>query len=316
MARTGFYTVTRNALQRVTETYDFAWPVTAALWNLRWQVHGYLAAVPDASEEQLRARFTHPTGSGSNFGNFHGFAKQTAEQQQAQVAGMLLMNLTSLYEEWCKAILLSATGSESFADKYEKGLQFPTNATKGIRPTMARALQKPSAVAARAFSTALKKDRRYSLSHIDELLACFRYFKEIRNVIAHGGAQSAKRLTDAAAAYSVVLSGRGIGMPHAPAAAVPSSTSPLQLRPVVGFGEVLLRIMVTVDAELAGAEGAEPELVTVWEAKFDKGRKMLPGDVSKRKLRILNNFKHAGLPDPIVTDELVNFLKAHGLVAF
>ena len=63
-----FFTATASAHAQITGLFNFVWPTAAAMWNLRWQVNGYLQVVPDATVEQLRARFTE--GADINGANF------------------------------------------------------------------------------------------------------------------------------------------------------------------------------------------------------------------------------------------------------
>ncbi len=52
-----FFPPTRVAVAQISELFDFVWPTAAALWNLRWQVSGFLQEVPKSSPVQLNDRF-------------------------------------------------------------------------------------------------------------------------------------------------------------------------------------------------------------------------------------------------------------------
>lgn len=52
-----FFNTSRKAANRLTEIFDFAWPTTIALWNLRWQVEGYVKVKPDVNQSELTSRF-------------------------------------------------------------------------------------------------------------------------------------------------------------------------------------------------------------------------------------------------------------------
>jgi hypothetical protein len=41
-----FFPATRFAASQITDLFDFVWPTAAALWNLRWQVAGFLKEAP------------------------------------------------------------------------------------------------------------------------------------------------------------------------------------------------------------------------------------------------------------------------------
>src|SRR4051794_12318185 len=45
--------------------YDLINPSLAAMWNLRWQVRGYVDQRPDATNDELHGRFVAGSGIGS-----------------------------------------------------------------------------------------------------------------------------------------------------------------------------------------------------------------------------------------------------------
>jgi hypothetical protein len=319
MPRAGYYRVTRNALEGITQVYDFMWPATAAIWNLRWQVKGYLLEAPTATEEQLKARFAHPSGSGSNYRNFRkGFAGTSWESHEAQIASLMLTTLVSEYEAWCRAILVAATGSETFADANEKGLQFPSTSSKGVGPTVAKTLKKTSKPIMAAFQPVLTSHPRYAVAHLENLMYCFRYFKETRNALAHGGGVVSQRMFEAGTQYIQRMAPRNMGMPHPPTCPPQNigDAVALTLKQVASFGEVILRLFVTVDGQVAQSEQAEKELFAVWAQHHGATMRMMPADSAKRRLRIANAVERAGLPKPVLSDDLPNLLKGRRLVFF
>lgn len=318
MAPIGFFSVTRNAHDAVTDLYDFVWPATAAVWNLRWQVKGYLIEYPEATEEQLRARFAHPTGVGSNYRNFrNGFASASWVDHEARIASFLLVALIGEYEAWARAVLFSATGSEHFADKNEKGLQFPTTAAGGVRATIQKALaRRLSSRMQGAYSRPLSKQQRYADSSLDDLLFCFRYFKEARNALAHGGGVAPQRLVDAASEYTT-RTGQ-LGMTHAPACPplAAGDRVRLTLRQVSGLGEVILRLMTTIDAHLATSVYAERALIEAWKAHHGSTKRFLPADEIKRRTKVASSVARLGFPKPLASDDIPELLKERNLVFF
>jgi len=317
MAQIGFFSVSRNAHAAVTDLYDFMFPATAAVWNLRCQVKGYLVESPNATEEQLKARFAHPTGVGSNYRNFReGFASASWADHEYRIASFLLMALIGEYEAWARAVLVAATGSETFADDNEKGLQFPTSGSKGVRPTVQKAVKKTSTVMINAFRLPLTKQRRYADAHLDDLLVCFRYFKEIRNALAHGGGLVSQRLLDAATEYSTRTT--QLGMTHAPTCQVQAvgERAGLTLRQVSGVSEVILRLITTIDAHLSASPHAEAAIVGGWAKRHGTSKQLLPADETKRRSKVANAVARIGFPKPVPTDDIPDLLKAHDLAFF
>ena len=88
----------------------------------------------------------------------------------------------------------------------------------------------------------------------------------------------------------------------------------LHLRGVVGFCDVLFRMMVSVDAELSRCAGAE----AVLEARFKKARlrSTLSGRPQRRRARINNICQSAGLPIPADAELVQQFLKSKRLIGF
>jgi len=53
----------KQVARRLTEVFDFVWPTATAIWNLRWQVAGYVSASPAATESKLAGRFVAGSGT-------------------------------------------------------------------------------------------------------------------------------------------------------------------------------------------------------------------------------------------------------------
>lgn len=102
MARPFFLSTSQFRAQHVA-LYDFVHGTTAALWNTRWQVGGYLAAVPDASKEDIDSRFVR--GSGIRGVNVRRtFVEQTWDEHRGELARVALVNTVALYEGWLAAL--------------------------------------------------------------------------------------------------------------------------------------------------------------------------------------------------------------------
>src|SRR4051794_17113582 len=115
MIRELFFLSSRRAANRLTDVFDFVWPTASAIWNLRWQVAGYIAVVPDATEDQLVGRFV--AGSGIRGVNLRKACTQHSwEHQQQQFARFLLVEFCALYEAWCISIIKELRCDKRLAD--------------------------------------------------------------------------------------------------------------------------------------------------------------------------------------------------------
>ncbi|MGP1273754.1 MAG: hypothetical protein ACTS22_10520, partial [Phycisphaerales bacterium] len=166
------------------DIYDFVWPTAAALWNLRWQVQGYLKARENADYVELGRRFVEGSGIvGANLSK--SCVEHSWERQQEQFAEFLLINACALYEAWADQLAVELNTGDGFA----KNLQFPTNAkrNRGIGESINLLRANKSTALAASLHPVMCSQSRHNAAGIDHMLKCYRYFKEIRNCIVHGG---------------------------------------------------------------------------------------------------------------------------------
>ena len=103
---------TKYSTQEITRIFEFVWPTAVALWNMRWQINGFLEAVPNASYADVRARFV--VGSdihGADVRRMH--EKISWEEQQIRFSEFILTNAFAVYEGWAQQIL-SRSGIAGF----------------------------------------------------------------------------------------------------------------------------------------------------------------------------------------------------------
>lgn len=124
-----FLEASRNSAEQLTQLFDFVWPTSAAIWNLQWQTIGYLTQVPDATDDDLRARFV--LGSGIRGANVRRVIDNNSTNQiQKWFARLLLAETCALFEGWIesaiKELLIPSSIAGSGNNKLDKRLQFPT----------------------------------------------------------------------------------------------------------------------------------------------------------------------------------------------
>jgi hypothetical protein len=276
----------------------------------------YSEAQTKPKQADLKSRFL--AGSGLHRANFRSLVdRQTWPDQVAILAEMTLLTITSLFEGWVDAI-----GNEAGLSRPNRdALQWPshavyprfTNAGAAL-PGIGEALQAGqsgvSDVMKACFYPEYKNNRQYSLSHIDQLLACYRYWKEIRNAIAHAGGRATDRCIAEESRLSM-LTPASLGMTRVPrlTALTLNAPIPIVLESVLGFGEVLQRIAVTVDAELSINESAEMIMIRRWESM----RRIYYDDppitnAARREARIRHWIRRAGMPEPQQRATLDTFL--------
>jgi hypothetical protein len=203
-----FFPPTRVATAQITELFDFVWPTAAALWNLRWQINGFLLEVPTSTPKQLHDRFVF--GSAIHGTNLKKACVETSwEEQKHHMSGILLTNAFAIYEHWADEIL----GCVGLISGKGKRLQFDdTPSRTGLPGTLRELCASESATIKKAFYPAYMTSPKYSLALIKNLLACYRFFKELRNAQVHNGGKATKEAEAAYLSFAPVSSKSALGM--------------------------------------------------------------------------------------------------------
>lgn len=185
-----FFPASRHAADQITTLFEFVWPTAAALWNLRWQVQGFVAEVPNATVDQLKQRFLF----GSKIDNVD--LKRTVkdyswDDQTAIFASFVLTNAFAIYEQWADEILHSlGEGTQS-----GKKLQFPAK----VVTIMGTLLASTSPTLNSAYHPVFAAGKKYALAQLPNLMLCYRYFKEL-SVLSGPSVKKARQCGCAAAA--------------------------------------------------------------------------------------------------------------------
>lgn len=280
-----FFPATRSTLKSLTDTFDFVWPTATAMWNLRWNVKGFLEICPDTDETTLAGRFVAGSGIvGTNLRR--ACIEQTWEQQQERFAEILLTSLFALYESWCEQM---ATALHFTSSNGAKRIQFATKVDPtgkkidGVGEVLDRLAHSNSPIMVDLIYPVLTTHPKCQLAHLEDYLAIYRYFKELRNCLMHRGGLADQKCVAAFSALPATGTPNAIGMKEYPqhTATVLGHQVSLSLRGVVGFSDVLVRLMVTLDAEFSKHHEAERMIVESWR-NFNMKRYMLPAEATAR----------------------------------
>jgi len=286
---------TDEATNEITRLLDFVWPTAAALWNLRCQVNGFLSVVPNASSQDVVGRFV--AGSGIVGADVKGMVTRlTWDEQKERFAEFILTNVFAVYESWSRQIL-SSCGVHGMSDRdlYRIG----NGTTSGLAAFIARVMATPSSAMQAAFQPAFLRHKKVHVAELEKMLRCYTYFKEIRNCQIHNGRSADQKSVDAFNSFSPVSSAIALktkeAIEHFPVTL--GSRTMLSLRGVVGFYHIVLRLMITVDAQLSGSQAAEAAALARIRATADLIPTLSPVDKRMRKT-IRGVCRRAGLPSP------------------
>ncbi len=316
-----FFRTSRSAFRQVTELFDFVTPASAALWNLRWQVVGFCSSHPSASVEVLDDRFI--SGSGLRGANFRRACIDTSwEQQQQEFAKFILISLFSIYEGWLADVLQIVAPS---ARRKALGMwcQYPDSMArsgKGVAMAVAEIKLHRSDMLVGAFYAELRKQKKNALPKIGELLTCYRAFKEGRNSFAHQNGLATQIAVDAYQAYNH-LSASDLDVTEKPTLPQVLLNTPIafSLRGVIGFSDIILRIIATLDAEFSCSQSAEHEFRAQWiefysvSGKISR-RTLKSAGVNRRENQLMRMVAKLKLPRPSQTSRIDSFLKQQNFV--
>lgn len=313
-----FFKESRGFAARNRQLFDFIHTSSVALWNLRWQVQGFLGVRPDASREELSSRFSSGTDIRAN--NLKGTCVQTSwEEQLAQFAQIVSANLIAMYEGWAEE-LMSRLGTPQLI----KQIQFPSRGYRGrsgngISEAIASIRSAGTSVEMkRAFFPVYSRHQKYSLSHLDGLLCMYRYHKEIRNSLMHRSSIADTKAEDAWRT-AATLTRADIGGRSTPCVTPITADRPVRtdIGEAIQLSDILLRIVFTIDAELCFTKAAETIFVEDWRSMNDwRNFRQLPSDPANRHLRLCAITRKAGYATPEDSEAIFEIAHRNHLIAY
>jgi hypothetical protein len=316
-----FFRTSRSAFRQVTELFDFVTPATAALWNLRWQVVGFCSSHPSASVKVLDDRFI--SGSGLHGANLRRACIDTSwEDQQQEFAKFILISLFSIYEGWL-ADVLQIVAPSTRRRALGKWCQYPDSAAhngNGVARAVAEIKLHSSDMLVGAFYAALRTQKKNALPKLAELLTCYRAFKEGRNSFAHQNGLATQTAVDAYQAYHH-LSASDLGVTEKPTLPQVLLNTPIafSLRGVIGFADIILRTIATLDAEFSCSQFAVQEFRAQWIEFYSVNgkvpRRMLKSaGANRREKQLTKMVNRLKLPRPSQTSKIDDFLKQQNFI--
>ena len=307
-----FFDSSKLFAAQITELLDFVWPTATAMWNLRWQVNGYLEARDETiTVEELFSKFGSDNKT-VRANLFRACVYSTWDEQQEQFARFLLINAFAYFECWVSEILSNLGISNK--QTLEKQLQKPSNhPEKGVLEALKTLKPSESKVLKSTFYPVFTQNEKYSIFELNNLLICYRYFKESRNAIIHRGGRTDIILESASIRFDS-LRNVDLKAKEKPAYFSFSIGDPVRLniRGVIGFLDIMLKIVSTLDAEILCSSLAEPILLSKWK-KF-VGIRSVKKLHPHRHNKLCSLAKTCSLPKPTSTIDLEEWLVQNNLI--
>lgn len=300
------YRCASDAHAQITQLSDFISPTIVAMWNLRWQVRGFVAEHPEVKQTDLVARFALGSGFKGNEIK-RACVDNSWDDQEERFASILLTNSIAIYEDYVEQ-LVGLTLSGDVKRKTYKDLQYPAIGGKGYQRAYT-ALGPANPVLAGVFNSPLVQGKWFSGSNLQNLLFCYRFFKETRNALTHNGGRATADLVNAYNEFSPVATESTLSLKEVPEHAVPveGQRVALSLRGMYAFSDVILRLIATHDANLSDRQGAFLEV----DGRLGKinGAARSRVDAEKQTKRIDGLLRSAGLPAAVHTTRFKDYLR-------
>ena len=305
-----FFASSASFQRQLTDLYDMIHPTAAAMWNLRWQVAGYVAERGPGGRDELHGRFVAGSGIGSANLERHCVDKSW-EEQQSELALLALYAGISLYEGWTATLEVTAPADRTKLQFHSRGTEGRTK--PGAREVVDNYRSNPSPAVEQVFGQVLRSSPRYMPGRLEDLLLAYRCFKEVRNCGAHAGrianAHAENAYRDAQGRVSA-LGARGgrLSLPRV----VDGRPVAVSLTDVQALWAVMLSLVVTLDADLATTAVGEQALLSRWKGVHTF--RMLSGEVDKRERQLLRMNSSVGLPRPDDPAALFELLRGQRLL--
>lgn len=225
-----------------------------------------------------------PTGAVHGVDYKKSFVDTVWETQEESIAWILLNNLFAIHEGWAQRLYEETFQGYGYSDKFIKNLEFADLSTKFTSYFLAAG--KRSSTMEGAFYTEYQKKSKLDFGKLDNYMLCYRCFKEARNCFMHGNFMASHQLINAYKKYLPIATTIDLDVTEVPMFITPvlDQMVKLSLRSVIGFSQILRRIIIISDINLLRATAAEKEFLDRIPAKWTA--RTLSGNSSKAKGQI------------------------------
>lgn len=295
---------------------SFIWASYAGLWSI-FNSGKQLAGL--SSKPEWKKIADHLTKGIPDLGgiDLKVISDQPWSEHQKTYTNFILTQGAILYEEWAGQLAESTLtpGKKVKAETY----QFPSGSTSSKYINWS-ALDASGAILTSAFLTSEVQPRLLithaaNIANLDAMLKWFRYFKELRNSIAHHGSIASQRAVDAyAAASPTALSNSGMSRDLISAAPVLGKKVSIPLSDAVLFLGLIQRLAFAFDAKYCYTNHAELDLKNRITSALQKHPAPKETTGQKKQVWIKNFLNHKANIAVASSQNAESWLKSHALV--
>lgn len=259
-----FFSSSQAAAQRITDMFTLFWGIDAGLWNLRCEAKKYFNNHPTTNPSKLNKPAKDEIVKGLKIHglNLDAIANgYTWEYEEEFLAEVLLIYATAIFDDWAENFVKETLPHCSNRKKRKIVEELSHGEYDKCQGEFKGALSQESYSQLRNCFK-IKTGKQYNIN----LIKLYKYFKSCRNCIAHGDKTFSKPVADSFQDVRY-LKADDFGMKEIPQMACSEQGKPfrLYLRGVVGFYDVLIRIITHLDKVAAERKGFDNQLCIQWQ---------------------------------------------------
>lgn len=302
-----FFEETTAAIKELNSIIDNFASALIAIRNLRCEVRGVLAECPEFTEEMFHARYHFDEKiRWKNYKTI--FDIQPFSAQEEAFTWYLLYSTCAVFEGW----LAKMKEARLITLPMVKDLQFPVVAASKMNTYISA---DTSQMMTNVFYPAYKANRKYSYQNITALLYCYRIFKEMRNALVHNGKVATQQCVNAFADYQNQCTPVTLGAKETPVVNHVSLDAPIvpSFRGVIGFTDIVIRILISYDCELIRTRGAEQYFLDKYKS-MPESRNLPSANKVKANRQFLSKIRKCGFSIGSRVSDLQTFLISQGFI--
>ncbi len=253
-----FFRASQDALDNITHVFDFVHPLTASMKFTGDKVVELHKKGKTADEIVAIIDPAHSV-HGANY--IRAFVETAWSEQEEKLAWLLLNNLFAIHEGWAQRLFDETFNALGFDERqFTKKLEFPKLSSSLKRFFVPKATS--SSLMVKSFYPVYKRNCSLDFGKLDNYMLCYRYFKEARNCYMHKNCLASKELIAAHKAFLPIATLTDLDVSEVPIVSPPTLGDPvrLSLRGVIGFSQIVQRIITLSDISLICSMAAEKEL--------------------------------------------------------
>ena len=301
-----FFRASEDALDNLTEVFNLIHPLRASLAFTRNVVNTLYTDVRDV-DVKVCQRVVDKDKLFESVNYKCAFFDTSYENQEEKLAWILLNNLFAIHEGWADRLFneIFFTGPTGwFLDNKEFCQTLERTGLTAKFQTYFTPSGRESTVLSNSFFPKYQSKSKCDFGKLDNLMVCYRYFKEARNCYMHKNFLATGILVNAYNDFLGVATTADLDVDEVPETIPPvcGETVQLKLRGVIGFSDILRKIIIISDAYLIKNKLAENE---IWNRRPTSFRKEELGK-SKEKVnnKIKSYCKKAKLIPPYYSDDV------------